>query len=125
MDSEDFYIRLSTDASAADDYANQLQDYLSAEAAREGISLSMSVEAAGQESPRLKLSAGDNLQKVLEWMLFWLQKNPSITAFAESQDGSSSIKLSPPEEESVKRPERLPDSEFRMEFKTFDRWWES
>jgi hypothetical protein len=119
MDLKNFYIRFSGNKAKSPSYASELQQYLAERSARAGIPLSMTVQNAGQDSPRLELSAGSRGQEVIDWVLDWLQAHSSVTAFAENMDGSSSAKLSPPERRDAERPRRLPDSDFKMEFKTF------
>jgi hypothetical protein len=138
MESMDFYVRFVKNELEARDYASELQGFLAEEAARQGIPLSMEIEAGGQDLPKLKVVPGDHAVNVMGWLFLWAEKNPTVTAFAETLDGSTSIQLSLPEtknaesprelsdssfrlESKVDRPRGLRDSDFRMEFKPFDR----
>ena len=136
MESTDFYVRFVKNEPEARNCASELQGFLMEEAARQGIPLAMEIEAGGEDLPKLKVVPGDHAVNVMGWLFLWAERNPTITAFAETLDGSSSVRLSRPETKNagspgelpdsdfqqieVERPRGLRDSDFRMEFKPFD-----
>lgn len=113
---ENFCICFSKTASESRNYARELHDYLAEQAARESIPLPMSVEIAGQDLPKLKLSPGAHSQRVIGWVSLWLQGNPLVVASAEAEDGSWVINL-PTSEEKMKSPKKISDDDFIRECK--------
>ncbi len=116
MELMDFYVRLVRNEPGTRDYTSELQGFLAEEAARQGIPLSMEIEAGGQDLQKLKVVPGAHVESVMNWLVLWAERNPTVTAFTETLDGSSSsVRLSPPEAENVQSPRELPDSDFKME----------